>query len=265
MRCHTCGKTFPVPTCCPECQNASIHHKGFGTKLLEEELRKSFPNSKIIRFDADTESDQQLNKVYEQVRAGEYDIIVGTQMIAKGFDFPKLTTLGIVQADAGLNLPDFSSEERTYQLITQVIGRAKRGHQNSKIFIQSFQPDHPLISYAIENDYAGFYNYILQKRKQSILPPYSFMLKLTLTYKTEKATVQNIQKLNKKIIQIVKKDQISHVSVTPPMPAFHERTNSGYSWQIVLKAKSRKNLVEIFNKLDKNPSLHYDFDPISLL
>ena len=265
MRCHTCGRVFPVPTSCPECGNATIHHKGFGTKLIEEELKKLFPNAKIARFDADTESSQQLNKIYAQVRAGDYDIIVGTQMIAKGFDFPKISTLGIVQADAGLSLPDYSSEERTYELITQVIGRAKRGHQNSNIFIQSFQPDHPIISYASTSNYADFYKYLLQKRKQSTLPPYSFLLKLSLTYKTEKSTVQNIRKLNTKITQFIQKQQLQQVSITPPMPAFHERTNTGICWQIVLKAKSRKDLLAIFDALDKSPYLHYDFDPISLL
>ena len=129
----------------------------------------------------DTDDDLKLTKIYDEVYRGDYDIIVGTQMIAKGFDFPRLTTLGIVQADAGLSLPDFSSEERTFQLITQVIGRAKRGHQNSNIFIQSFQPDHPIISLASQSDYASFYNYLVQKRQQSKLPPYSFLLKLSVT------------------------------------------------------------------------------------
>ncbi len=265
MRCHTCGRTYPVPTACPECHNASIHHKGFGTKMLEEELRRLFPTARIARFDADTETDLQLSKVYDQVHAGDYDIIVGTQMIAKGFDFPKITTLGIAQADAGLSLPDYSSEERTFQLISQVIGRANRGHQNSHIFIQSFQPDHPLISYASHSDYAGFYKYLLQRRRQSTLPPYSFLLKLSLTYKTEKAAVLNVRKLNKKIIQFSQKSQLSQVSISPPMPAFHERSNTGFTWQIIIKAKSRKDLLAIFDSLNKNPYLHYDFDPISLL
>ncbi len=265
MRCHTCGRSFPVPTSCPECGNATIHHKGFGTKLIEEELKKLFPNAKVARFDADTESGQQLNKIYEQVHAGEYDIIVGTQMIAKGFDFPKLSTLGIVQADAGLSLPDYSSEERTFELITQVLGRAKRGHQNSNIFIQSFQPDHPIISYASAGNYADFYKYLLQKRKQSTLPPYSFLLKLALTYKTEKSTIQNIRKLNTKIVQSAQILGIKQLVITAPMPAFHERTNTGYTWQIVLKAKSRKDLLAIFDTLEKSPYLHFDFDPISLL
>ena len=267
MRCHTCARNFPVPTACPECKNASIHHKGFGTKLIEDELHRLFPSAKIARFDMDTDDDLKLTKIYDEVYRGDYDIIVGTQMIAKGFDFPRLTTLGIVQADAGLSLPDFSSEERTFQLITQVIGRAKRGHQNSNIFIQSFQPDHPIISLASQSDYASFYNYLVQKRQQSKLPPYSFLLKLSVTYKTEAATVKNIRTLYKKVIQTTKQLQIpeNRIVVSPPMPAFHERTSTGYTWQLVIKAKSRQNLLDIFDHLPKNNDLHYDFDPISLL
>lgn len=267
MRCHTCARNFPVPTACPECKNASIHHKGFGTKLIEDELHRLFPSAKIARFDMDTDDDLKLTKIYDEVYRGDYDIIVGTQMIAKGFDFPRLTTLGIVQADAGLSLPDFSSEERTFQLITQVIGRAKRGHQNSNIFIQSFQPDHPIISLASQSDYTSFYNYLVQKRQQSKLPPYSFLLKLSVTYKTETATVKNIRTLYKKVIQTAKQLQIpeNRIVVSSPMPAFHERTSTGYTWQLVIKAKSRQNLLDIFDHLPKNNYLHYDFDPISLL
>jgi primosomal protein N' (replication factor Y) len=265
MRCHTCGRVFNVPTSCPECNNATIHHKGFGTKLIEEELKRLFPHAKIARFDADTESSQQLNKIYTEVRAGDYDIIVGTQMIAKGFDFPKLTTLGIVQADAQLALPDYSSEERTFQLLTQVIGRATRGHQNTQIFVQTYQPNHPIIQLATNKDYAGLYKYLLQKRKQSTLPPYSFLLKLSLTYKTESIAVSNARKLYKKIVQNSQKLQLSQVSITPPMPAFHERTNTGYTWEIIVKAKSRNSLLRIFDSLDKSSYLHFELDPISLL
>ena len=263
--CHTCGRSYPVPTACPECNNASIHHKGFGTKLIEEELKKLFPDAKIGRFDADTASDVQLNKVYSAVRDGDYDILVGTQMLAKGFDLPKLRTLGVVQADAGLNLPDFSSEERTYQLLSQVIGRANRGHQDSQIFIQTFQPEQKIIQFAQAGDYASLYNYLLDKRRAAKLPPYTFLLKLSLCYKTEKATITNARKLFKQIQYIIKNDQLEQVFVTPPIPAFHEREHAHYTWQIIIKAKSRKNLVNIFEQLDKTSYLHYDFDPYTLL
>ena len=265
LRCHTCGRNFPVITACPECGNASIHHKGFGTKLIADELARLFPNAKIGRFDADTAADEKLNRVYQEVHDGAYDIIVGTQMLAKGFDFPKLSTLGIIQADANLGLPDFSSEERSFQLLTQVIGRANRGHLDSNIFIQSYQPNNEIIRYATNGDYVGFYEYLLAKRQAAKLPPFSFLLKLSITYKTEAATVKNTQKLFKQINQIIKEKGIAQIALTPPMPAFHERTNTGYTWQLVVKAKSRKDLIAIFNCLDKTSQLHYDFDPYTLL
>lgn len=235
--------------------------------MLEQEVARLFPKAKIARFDADTENDKQLNKIYDQVHDGNFDIIIGTQMIAKGFDFPLLTTLGVVQADAGLSLPDFSSEERSYQLITQVIGRAKRGHQDSQIFIQSFQPENPIIEFAIKNNYAEFYNYLIRKRQKSVLPPYSFLLKLSMTYKTEMAAVRNIRSLYKKIIQLAASLEIDpkQLVVSPPMPAFHERSNTGYCWQIILKAKKRQDLLNIFDQLPNTQYLHFAFDPISLL
>ena len=265
MRCHTCGRTFPVPTVCPNCHNASIHHKSFGTKLLEEELHRLFPQASIARFDADTDADLQLNKTYAEVAAGKYDIIIGTQMIAKGFDFPNITTLGIAQADAQLSLPDFSSEERTFELITQVIGRANRGHQNTNIIVQSYQPEHPIIQYAVASDYANFYNYMIQKRQQSVLPPYSFLLKLSLVYKTESTTVKNVRALYKKLVRFCETANLSQVIISPPMPSFHERSNVGYSWQLVIKAKSRDYLLKLYDAVYNNPHLHADFDPPTLL
>ena len=261
LLCHTCGHKERVPISCPECHHSAILHKGFGTKYLEQELRKLFPNAKIARFDADTPSEKQLKATYQEVKDGAYDILIGTQMIAKGFDFPKLKTLGVVQADSQLALPDFSSEERTYQLINQVIGRANRGHQSAEIFIQSFQPNHPSIQHAIKNDYQSFYQYALKKRQKSQLPPLSFLLKLSVTYKTETATIKNIRQLKSAIT----KQAITGVAVSQPMPAFHEHTPQGYTWQLIVKSKSRQKLLDLLAQLPPNPHLHFTLDPPTLL
>jgi primosomal protein N' (replication factor Y) len=335
LLCHTCGRRAKVPTSCPECKNPNIMHKGVGTKLLEAELTRLFPEAKIARFDADTETAKTLEKLYLSIKNGAYDIIIGTQMLAKGFDFPNLTTLGVVQADAGLSLPDFSSEERTYELLTQVIGRATRGHQNTNIIIQTYQPDHPIIKYATENDYASLYRHVLAARHKATLPPYSYLAALTLTYKTEQACVANIKKLHSDIsanlfsapvfppvktttvpcrdfeqacgacLPLPKSDKtkccgfdlrerkteaensvcgniekklpevpastphsargklVAQVSL--PTPAFHERTNQGYSWQIVLKSPSRSALLNAIKSLPPNPHLHISLDPYTLL
>jgi len=289
--CHTCGYKTKVPTGCPSCNHTNILHKGFGTKLLEVELTKLFGDAKIARFDADTETEKALHLTYDEVKNGHFDIIIGTQMIAKGFDFPRLTTLGVVQADAGLSLPDFSSEERTFQLLTQVIGRANRGHQDSNIIIQTFQPDHPVIKFGASSDYRNLYNYIIKNRQKSVLPPYSFLLKLSLTYKTEEACVRNVKKLRLLILErlkaIAERNQEvkgcgcgvpapltscretfsakSVIEVSQPTPAFHERTPRGYTWQLVIKSKKRQLLLDIVKNLPKNPQLHFHLDPPTLL
>ncbi|MFV0485130.1 MAG: primosomal protein N' [Candidatus Saccharimonadales bacterium] len=260
LLCHTCGQKLPVPTSCPECKNANINHKGFGTKSIEAELTKLFPTAKIARFDADTLPEKQMKNIYSEVKDGKYDILIGTQGIAKGFDFPKLTTLGVIQADAQLSLPDFSSEERTYQLLAQVIGRARRGHQDTEIFIQSFQPEHKAIVSAVDGDYSGFYAHALETRKKAALPPFRYLLKLSMGYKTEAAVVKNISALRQEVGMISKK-----VWVSVPMPAFHERTPRGYCWQILVKSASRAELLRVMAGLKPNPHLHFYLDPPTLI
>ena len=264
--CHTCGYTKNVPISCPQCKHANIVHKGFGTKYIEEELKRLFPNAQIARFDADTPSEHQLRTIYQEVKAGNYDILIGTQTIAKGFDFPKLKTLGIIQADSQLSLPDFSSEERTYQLINQVIGRANRGHQDGEIFIQTFQPSSPVIQSALKSDYKKFYEYVLNQRHKAQLPPYVYLLKLSLTYKTESIAVKNIKQLKNKINAIIRNnDSYINTIVSQPAPAFHEHSSQGYTWQIIIKAKSRQNLTALLSQLPPNPHLHFQLDPPTLL
>lgn len=258
--CHSCGLHAKVPTSCPNCKNSNIIHKGFGTKLIESELNKIFPNASIARFDADTPDDKSLKNLYQQILSGDIDIIIGTQMIAKGFDFPLLSTLGVVQADAGLSLPDFASEERSFQLITQVIGRAKRGHQNSQIFIQSYQPEHPAIKFGADSDYLPFYNYLLAHHKKANFPPFSFLLKLQVSFKTEAATVKNINSL---YLQL--KQSFPETNISRPTPSFHERKNQGYYWQIIVKSKSRQKLLTIASQVPQSTHFRISLDPISLL
>ncbi|MBQ9180964.1 primosomal protein N', partial [Candidatus Saccharibacteria bacterium] len=139
--CHTCGFHEKVPAGCPKCHTPGLIHKGFGTKMLESELRRLFPDANVARFDADSKKGEDLAAVYTEVKNGEVDILVGTQTLAKGLDLPRLATVGVVQADAGLSLPDYAAEERVFQLLTQVIGRVGRGHlDTAKVYIQTFRP-----------------------------------------------------------------------------------------------------------------------------
>lgn len=256
--CHTCGFKMRVPTKCPHCGAPELIHKGFGTKLLESELLKLFPNAKIGRFDGDTKRNKELATVYDSVKDGKIDILVGTQTLAKGLDLPKLATVGIVQADAGLSLPDFAAEERTFQLLTQVIGRVGRGHlDKAEVFIQTFRPTHPIINYAINEDFEGFYKYILSRRRLAGLPPFSFIAQCEITMKTEQIVLQKLKETVAKLRS--NKDLI----VSPPVPKFHEKTNRGHSWQIIIRAKSRKALIGAMSVL--GPNFYVTLDPPSLL
>lgn len=260
--CHTCGHQEKIPTSCPNCHHPSILHKGFGTKLLETELKKLFPEATIARFDADNKKNDSLDALYDDVKTGQIDILIGTQTVSRGLDLPHLATIGIVQADAGLSLPDFSSEEKTFELLTQVIGRVGRGHLDvASVFIQTYRPDSPVINFAINSDYVGFYNYLIKKRRTQQLPPFTYIAKLTITYRTEQTTVKKIRALSKSMNNFITQNHFTSIKISPPMPAFHEHTPSGYSWQIIIKSTSRQNLLKLLSGVDAKVTL----DPPSLL
>ncbi|MBQ3353447.1 primosomal protein N' [Candidatus Saccharibacteria bacterium] len=256
--CHTCGFLRKVPAVCPKCGAPGLVHKGFGTKLLESELNKLFPNARIRRFDADNKKGEGLEAIYDEVLSGEVDILVGTQTVAKGLDLPRLATVGVVQADAGLNLPDFMAEERVFQLLTQVMGRVGRGHlETAEVFIQTFRPEHPVLEFAQNEDYLGFYKYLIERRRRSGFPPFRFVAKIEITMKTEAIVVRKIRDLARQL------SKNAGLIVSPPQPAFHERTNRGYTWQIIARSKSRKSLLEACSGLDS--TVKVTFDPPGLL
>lgn len=258
--CHTCGHHEPVPPTCPVCHHGSLIHKGFGTKLLESELKKIFKSARIARFDADNATADSLTQNFEAVKNGDIDIIIGTQTIAKGLDLPLLNTVGIVQADANLNLPDYAAEERTFQLITQVIGRVGRGHTDiNHVFLQTFQPEHPVILAAKSLDYAKFADYLLKKRQLSHLPPFFYLLRISIVKKTEDLTIKKIMELHRAL------KKFPDVYLSAPTPSFHEYTPSGYSWQIIVKAKKRDSLTHLIESLNQYPEIRFAIDPPSLI
>ena len=258
--CHTCGHHEPVPSTCPVCHHGSLIHKGFGTKLLESELKKIFKSARIARFDADNATADSLTQNFEAVKNGDIDIIIGTQTIAKGLDLPLLNTVGIVQADANLNLPDYAAEERTFQLITQVIGRVGRGHNDiNHVFLQTFQPEHPVILAAKSLDYAKFADYLLKKRQLSHLPPFFYLLRISIVKKTEDLAIKKIMSLHRTL------KKFPNVYLSAPTPSFHEYTPSGYSWQIIVKAKKRDSLTHLIESLDQYPEIRFAIDPPSLI
>ncbi len=256
--CHTCGFSEKVPSCCPKCGTPGMVHKGFGTKLLETELKKLFPKAKVRRFDADNKKEERLEAVYDAVREGEIDILVGTQTIAKGLDLPKLATVGVVQADAGLSLPDFMAEERVFQLLTQVMGRVGRGHSEiAEMIVQTFRPEHPVLKFALAEDYQGFYQYLIRRRQKSGFPPFRFVMKLEITLKTEAVVLKKVRTTVQEL------SANTDLIVSPPQPAFHERTARGFTWQIIVRSQSRAKLLKACEGLDKN--FKVTLDPPGLL
>lgn len=260
LACHLCGHEEKVPKSCPQCQTPGIIHKGFGTKLLESELTRLFPSAKIARFDGDNKKDQDLAHLYAEVKSGAIDILIGTQTLARGLDLPHLASVGIIQADAGLALPDFSAEERTFELLTQVIGRVGRGHlDTAQVFVQTYQPDSPVIQTAMKADFPAFADHLLKTRRQGGLPPFSYIAKLSVTYKTEKTALAKIRAAHAEL------SQFEGLTVSPPQPAFHERIARGFTWQIILKSPSRTTILTALKPFSTNKNFAITLDPPSLL
>lgn len=260
LECHICGTRERIPTSCPECGSTDILHKGIGTKLIESELKRLYPKHTIARFDGDNESGQSVEERYNELYKGEINIIIGTQVIAKGLDLPHLRTVGVIQADAGLSLPDYGSAERTFQLLAQVVGRVGRSHHSTAVVVQSYQPTHPAVTFGLAQNYTDFYTTALQKRQQGLFPPFTYLLKLTCIYKTEAAAIKNAQQLAREL----RSKLPSTVYTLGPTPAFYERQHDTYRWQLVLKSPHRKELVAALQFV---PTTHWqsELDPMSLL
>lgn len=257
LRCHSCDHHQPVPGSCPGCGHADILFKTAGTKAIVDEAKRLFPGARIARFDTDNTRAERFEQHYEAVKSGGVDILVGTQLLAKGLDLPRLSSLGILLADTSLYLPDFSAQERTFQLISQVLGRVGRGHLPGTAVIQTYHPDHPVLQAAINNDYQAFYKAELESRKLFLFPPFCYLLKLTVRRSSAKAAEAAAEKLKSQIEGSYK------VRVEGPAPSFYERLQSKYRWQLVIKAKERDEMLRIIASLPNNVS--YDIDPLDLL
>ena len=187
--CHYCGKTKPLPKLCPSCGSKFIKQFGVGTQRVEEEVKKFFPEARVLRMDRDTTGKKDsFNEFYEKIKNKEADVIIGTQMISKGFDFEDVTLVGIVAADMSLYISDYKARERTFQLITQVSGRAGRASKKGKVIIQTYSPDSEIINYSAKGDYEDFYQYEIEERKTFLYPPYTKLIELEFSSYDENLT-----------------------------------------------------------------------------
>ena len=270
MNCHYCGFSKGIPHTCPNCSSRSIRYYGTGTQKAYGELAEAFPQARILRMDVDTTrkkgSHEQILKEFGEGRA---DILLGTQMIAKGLDFPNVTLVGVLNADTALNLPDFRSSERTFQLLTQVAGRAGRAEKEGHVIIQSYNPKHYAITFAKNQDYEGFYAYEMSIRKQLAYPPYYFTVGLTLSHKIEAEVV----KKSYEVLNMIRSGLSDKVQILGPTPKPIARTHNLYHYQLIIKYRFEEHLQDVLNqildwtqeKINKDLRLSIDHEPQSFM
>ncbi len=271
LMCHICGHIEAAPKKCPEtkCGNVAIRFSGLGTEKVEAALEKGFPSARVKRMDSDTlKRKEDYRRILGDFRTGKIDILVGTQMIAKGLHFPNVTLVGIIHADLSLHIPDFRAGERTFQLLTQVAGRAGRGEVEGEVYVQSFTPFHPAIQYARRHDYIGFYDQEFEFRQQLNYPPVGRVALLTLRGRSEDRVKFVADHLRREMDTVAK--ELGEVVVAGPAPAPLLRAENFYRYQIMLRTSrmpqlSRKlsALRETF-QIPEDLRLVIDIDPMSL-
>ena len=246
MNCHYCGFSKDIPQVCPNCKSRSIRYYGTGTQKAYDELTELFPQARILRMDVDTTRKKGSHQaLLDQFGRGEADILLGTQMIAKGLDFPNVTLVGVLNADTALNLPDFRSSERTFQLLTQVAGRAGRAEKAGQVLIQSYNPQHYAIRYAKEQDYEGFYAYEMGIRRQLGYPPYYFTIGITLSHKKEEEVVKRAYE----VMNILRSGLSDTSNILGPTPKPIARTHNLYHYQILIKYRLEDELGPTLNQV----------------
>lgn len=246
MNCHYCGFSKEIPHVCPNCQSRSIRYYGTGTQKAYDELAELFQEARILRMDVDTTRKKGSHQaLLEQFGNGEADILLGTQMIAKGLDFPNVTLVGVLNADTALNLPDFRSSERTFQLLTQVAGRAGRAEKAGQVLIQSYNPQHYAIRFAKDQDYEGFYAYEMGIRRQLGYPPYYFTIGITLSHKKEEEVLRRAYE----VMEILRSGLSDASIILGPTPKPIARTHNLYHYQILIKYRLEDKLASTLNQV----------------
>ena len=270
LECHYCGKQMKFPLKCPNCGNKEYKIIGVATQRVEEDLKNLFPHTKVFRLDRDTATSKQVyTDVYEGIKSEEYSILLGTQMVTKGFDFPRVSLVCVVDADTSLYLPDFRSSERTFQLITQVAGRCGRAEIKGKVLVQTKHPENYALKFAKEYNYKDFYEQEIEFRKDLSYPPFCNIAKITVRNKDNKKSFEFTEKVYKFIEEQINKSSYP-ISLLGPAQSYISKLNGTYRWQIILKG-NRKHLKEILEQLQsaiKLPAetfINIELDPSDLL
>ncbi|MBC2353708.1 primosomal protein N' [Listeria welshimeri] len=239
MKCHYCGHEERVPQKCPSCEGEHIRYFGTGTQKVEESLTKLIPEARVIRMDVDTTRTKGAHeKLLKSFRNHEADILLGTQMIAKGLDFPDITLVGVLNADTMLHLPDFRASERTFQLLTQVSGRAGRHERTGEVVVQSYNPEHYSIEFAKKHDFIGFYNHEMQLRKMGSYPPFYYLTMINVSDENEMKAIRTIQEMAQFLRGKLGPDAV----VLGPVPSTITRIKNKYRYQCIIKYKIEPDL-----------------------
>ena len=267
MECHYCGHTEPVPTQCPHCGSSRIRFFGTGTEKAETEIRELCPGVRPLRMDQDSTGKKFAHdRILQAFRSGAYNVLLGTQMVAKGHDIPNVTLVGVLSADSQLNLPDFRSGERCFALLTQAAGRAGRGDKPGQVIFQAYDAENPILQLAARQDYDGFAKLELAQRKELAYPPFIRMLKITVLHKKEEEALATAQRLVN-ALEAWKMDTGHDLEILGPFPAIVARVNQIYRINVLLKSSRMKPVKEWLRQSDYRnmANVYFDVDPISVV
>jgi len=248
LRCHYCGYVIKKDENCPKCKEEALNYLGLGTQKLEEELQKLYPNAKISRMDQDTTSNKgSYQKIIDDFSDNKYDILLGTQMISKGLDFPNVTLVGVINADTSLNIPDFRANEKTFQLLYQTSGRSGRDKKAGEVIIQTFNPDNEVLKYVQNNDYYNFYLYEMNIRHKLKYPPYTYICSLSVKSSDYELASSKANEIKKILIQKLDKRSI----LFGPTPAAVFKINNIYNFQLTIKYTFDEYLKSTLKEIDE--------------
>ncbi len=263
LTCHQCGRKYPVPRTCPGCGGRQIKYFGAGTQKLEQEAGYAFPRARRLRWDSDTITGHDSHEtILRKFRSGQADILIGTQMVAKGLDIPAVTLVGVVSADTSLNLPDFRAGERTFQLLSQVAGRAGRGPGGGRVIIQTYTPDHYAIRAAAAHDYAAFYQQEIAFRRELRNPPFASLARLVYVHPNEVAARREAERMRDVLAGEMASRGVAGIDIVGPAPAFIPRRRGRYRWQLVLRGGG---LPDFLKPVDLPRGWTVDVDPVGLV
>jgi len=261
--CHRCRYSIPVPQSCPRCSRRNLRFLGIGTQRVEEETRHFFPEARLLRWDRDVITSRYAHEeLLKNFRDHKADVLIGTQMIAKGLDLPQVTLAGIINADTGLNFPDFRSSERTFQLLCQVAGRAGRGVKAGKVIIQTYSPDNYIIETAARHDYLGFYYKEIDYRRRYNYPPFSQLVRLVYSHTNEELCRREAERVYRLLLGEKARGGMIDFNIIGPVPAFALRARGRYRWQLFLRGSDSTRML---SRLTLPRGWTIDVDPVGMV